>query len=707
MPKYGENLMTTKRYLQYTLPICMGVSIFFFIYGYKILNPENISWLLCDNDSLQHYLGWIFYRDAPWTFPIGWSPNWGLEAASSIMFADALPVFAIPFKIFRDFLPHHFQYYGIWFFLCYILQACFSYRIALLLKFDFSAKIATVFFLTFVSVIPALAICHHFHSMTGHFVLLWAISLYFMPEYKYRLFECFLCFFISLCIHPYFPIMVFILLIADFIHRYMAKKIVLMRLIPQIFIYSLICIFVAWQIGIIGTGTTLDSEGGFGIYNFTISSFISTTFIESPFLPHFGSGGACYLGFAIILIYLFCLPYEMYKKILKVNRNLIPLCIACIILFCISLGSSISFFNYKIELFEGDEFSICRIFRAPERFIWPVYYMILLYAMNILNKISIKNYKKIFILFFIVLQIFDFVPSIYNKINFDPKLMSINDKFAIKAEELIYDGEFWNKISQNYTTLRLLNRAGLQPQNWQKISYISSQYNLKTNVAYLARINMNAIYNQSLIDDDILRMGNFAPDTIYIFEEKHLSYIKNLCNNNSLIITQKDNLNLLIPNGKSIQEQFSLKKFDPQVEEISFNKKYIATRLHDRGKLLYSGWSYPETEGIWTNDKIAKILFYSDKYVSKILLDLYPFIGNKKNHKQQRLNIYLNDKHVLSEILTEPCLINIPVARVADQNTHLYEIRLELPDATSPSNLSLSNDRRILGVFLKSITLLP
>ena len=86
------------------IPLLFGSVFFYLIVGFGPLNPENLSWIFGRFDPPQHYLGWVFYRYAPWTFPIGLSPNFGMDISSSIVYTDSLPLMAI-------FLNYCHQYY--------------------------------------------------------------------------------------------------------------------------------------------------------------------------------------------------------------------------------------------------------------------------------------------------------------------------------------------------------------------------------------------------------------------------------------------------------------------------------------------------------------------------------------------------------------------------------------------------------------------
>ncbi len=103
---------------------CLGAAIFVFIYGIHVLNPCYTDWLLTseDGDLTQHYLGWKFYRHAPWKFPFGMIDTMAYPNETSIIFTDSIPLFAFIFKVFRFLLPVRFQYFGWFGLMCFMLQ---------------------------------------------------------------------------------------------------------------------------------------------------------------------------------------------------------------------------------------------------------------------------------------------------------------------------------------------------------------------------------------------------------------------------------------------------------------------------------------------------------------------------------------------------------------------------------------------------------
>ena len=108
----------------------VGLVFFAIFYGLDIVNPTNTNWIWqgITHDTAQHQLGWEFYRaDSTGGIINGLAYPVGLSA----IFMDVIPLLAIIFKPFSAMLPSHFQYFGLWGLLCYLLMGGLS---ALLLR---------------------------------------------------------------------------------------------------------------------------------------------------------------------------------------------------------------------------------------------------------------------------------------------------------------------------------------------------------------------------------------------------------------------------------------------------------------------------------------------------------------------------------------------------------------------------------------------
>ena len=72
------------------IPVCIGICACLMVVGPKALNPTVLD-LAQGVDPFKDYVGWIFFRNGPWTFPIGLNPTYGLDFSNSIVFSDSIP----------------------------------------------------------------------------------------------------------------------------------------------------------------------------------------------------------------------------------------------------------------------------------------------------------------------------------------------------------------------------------------------------------------------------------------------------------------------------------------------------------------------------------------------------------------------------------------------------------------------------------------
>ncbi len=104
----------------------LGVILFLFLYGTSTLDVTNVDWLLQKGDLSQHYLGWCFYRNSDWLFPIGLANTLSYPLTSSVIYTDSIPILAVFFKLFRNVLPESFQYFGWFVLVVYFFQGAIS-----------------------------------------------------------------------------------------------------------------------------------------------------------------------------------------------------------------------------------------------------------------------------------------------------------------------------------------------------------------------------------------------------------------------------------------------------------------------------------------------------------------------------------------------------------------------------------------------------
>ena len=167
-------------------------------------------------------------------------PKLGEGALVTLAYTDSIPLMAIFFKIFKNFIFFDFQYFGIWICLCFLLQGYFSYLI--LRKFitnNINIILATTLFL--------IAPVFLFRFQLGHFALLgqWIIlaSIFLYCEKDFSIKKWIISIITSLLIHPYIFMMVLGLFAADLFQKIINKNKNLKFLVINVLISIPIIIF--------------------------------------------------------------------------------------------------------------------------------------------------------------------------------------------------------------------------------------------------------------------------------------------------------------------------------------------------------------------------------------------------------------------------------------------------------------------------------
>ena len=108
--------------------LALSASLFGTVYAAYILgdriNPSVVDWLLNRIDPATHYLGWVFFRNDEWRWPLTFTDSIVYPTGISIAYTDSIPLLAIPAKVLShlSLLPDNFQYFGLYSALSLVLQ---------------------------------------------------------------------------------------------------------------------------------------------------------------------------------------------------------------------------------------------------------------------------------------------------------------------------------------------------------------------------------------------------------------------------------------------------------------------------------------------------------------------------------------------------------------------------------------------------------
>lgn len=502
-----------------------GIILFILLYGVKVLNFTNVDWLMNSGDLSQHYLGWEFFRDSAWTFPLGMIKGLGYPFGVAVSYMDSIPLFAIFFKLLNPILPKNFQYFGLFGLLCFGLQGGFT---AIIVRKYVENFIIAIISCGFIVLSPIMLRRMFIHTALGaHWIILCAISIWVYRDYfktlNSKVIVWSILSVITVLIHPYFIPMIMVILLGYLIDEFIEYKNI--KTPVAIVISSLFAIvFTFWIIGGF-TGESFESVG-LGFFSMNINALVNpqgwSKFILKD-LPLATGGqyeGFQYLGLGLIIMISIAVSIMIYKNIYlkkasKITikeflKNYGSIILVVIILFILSISNVITFnnkvvFSYKLPKFIE---SLLGIFRSTGRLFWPVTYGISLATLIYLGK-NIKNRKiaVVILSIFLVFQVVDIGHVIKNTNKYY--------KSDIKFETTL-KSDFWKDAGKVFKHVVIL------PPNTSTFGYFgkyATEYDMTLSTGYFARGPYTKIdtYAEDVIKN--LKEGKAEEDTLYIIME--------------------------------------------------------------------------------------------------------------------------------------------------------------------------------------------
>lgn len=515
----------------------IGALFFVYFYGAYIINPTHVNWLLIDGDLKQHYVGWEFYRTTAWTFPIGTISELAYPYGVPVTYTDSIPLLAIPFKLIAGILPEHFQYFGLWGLLCYILQAGFAALIV-------SRWTKNIFIILLSSVIFILAPVMMMRTFThtalaSQWIILAAIwfclSWRTFDSVKRQAIGWTILLVIATLVHPYFLPMIGLFFATSLILTHKNWKSTLMKAsIPFVATLS-----VFWIIG--GFAIKGVAGGGLGTYALNLNSLINpfgwSSFIMT--LPTNSAGtfeNLNYLGFGVILL----LPLALYlviqhiwpslsvkriKEYFDIKKILIVLLFVGAIIFALSpqlqLGPKVLLDVPLPDFIE----KIWSTFRATGRIFWPIYYLIIFGILAAIIYFTRKRKSQYwlvgFLVIFVTIQCFD--------IRYSAQASAKHAQFKSISSEAYTPGfnlEQWGKSAEEKTHLFILDTDMVEFTKNEdlftalRFTDVARKYNLTMNTGYYARSPSEKILALQNEKKEALLSGVIDSSTLFVSRDE-------------------------------------------------------------------------------------------------------------------------------------------------------------------------------------------
>ncbi|AXJ03793.1 hypothetical protein CFN16_06485 [Pseudomonas fluorescens] len=684
------------------LPLLLGVLVFFLVVGPQALNPQNIAWLE-QGDPATHYLGWAFFRHAPWTFPLGLNPSYGLELGSAIIFSDSNPLLALLFKPFSAWLPETFQYFGLWLLACCVLQAWFGWKLLGLMTPHPVIRLLGAGLLAFSPVMFFRLVGHL--SLAGHFLILAALYLSLLPDLQRRRLAWGTLLAVTAGVHAYLLAMVALIWLADLLGKTFSRTLSRGQgLIEGGVLFALVSVC-CWQAGYFSIADGAASSG-FGLYRMNLLSPADPAG-WSHILPGLPKEEGDYEGFnyfgpgVLLLVPPALFAWLRNRQLLKDEVRARPwLLIAMLGLWLFALSNRIGIGTLTFEYPLPDRIiALASIFRASGRMFWPVLYA----GVLTLIFLVVRGYRpRIAIGLLAVALLIQIVDT-------------RNGWMAIRQGKTLAPSSVWSSPMTDpfwaSAAARYANVRSLMPQNqsdrWQMIAGFAATHGMKTDAVYLGRMSTSAL---ALAQQNARRMfdsGQYDAGSLYLLDDDALVEAARTINSETDLLTRVDGVAVLAPGWKRCRECLQMPDEGQQILLAPLSRPGQTLTFNYRNRQLASGWSTPESWGTWTEGHQAKIQLRVLPPARSIVIDALAFIS--PGHPGQRVIVSLNGQQVLETRLTQlqGNRLEVPISAALNQrlgNDARLEIELQLPDAVSPRQLGINDDSRIMGLGLKTLT---
>jgi len=527
-------------------PLMLGVLAFFAIVGPRALNPTNIAWL-DQGDPATHYLGWLFFRNSDWSFPIGLNPSYGLEISNAIVFSDSIPLFAFIFKLFEPLLSQPFQYFGIWILACFVLQAWVGWKLLGLISVHPVIRVLGAGFFVFSP--PMIWRLHGHFSLVGHFLILAALYFALKPKVERRALAWVVLLSTAALVHAYLLVMVLIIWLSDVVGKLVIEKRSLPNATGEVVGVGLVLGLVCWMAGYFSVGKGVEAAGGYGFFRMNLLALFDASGWSFALkdIPEAGGDyeGFNFLGLGGLVLALLAIPIMVtgHVGLWSAARKKVVLFLALLglTLFALSnnVGIGTSSFNYPLpELL----LRLANILRASGRMFWPVFYALLFVLLFVVIRGNGTRPAIVILALALVVQIVD-TSAAWGGIR--AKLMEARDS---EWSSPLKD-PFWATAARKYKKVRWIQPGNVTP-NWQALAAFAGKNHMATDAIYLARVSSSALEIAQTRARDALRTGRYEPDTLYVLDDGVVLTAALSLNPETDLLARIDGLTVVAPGWK-------------------------------------------------------------------------------------------------------------------------------------------------------------
>ena len=525
-------MKTTILRLKITVPTfsaIIGFAFAIYLIGFRNFLPWNYSWLYSKGDGALTQLGFEFFRKAPlFQWPMTAVPQY--VTGSHMILPTENAVANLLGKLLGVVVPGNFQFVGLWIATCFALQGYFAAK--LLSRFINSGSVqifGSLFFICSPALLFRVGVMNHYH-LGAHWMILFALYLYFDKQSRTRTWSLLL--FFGMVTSVYIAVMLVVLFIAHKAKIYLGNKRIKVSdlVLPLAF-----AAFGFWAMGYMSmkssiTGSNFFRLNAIAFLNPGHSDFGSFSrvlnAIGSARLRHVLSEeweGFQYVGTVVIAGSFLGLVNFKRKGFFQKWQEYAPILVAGCGLFVFALSNRIFLFQHEIGYWwPSPLLDLRQIFRGATRFGWPMYYLIILFAVVQISRFCSAKKLKFGVFIAAALMLVESSPGIVHV----HKELSASKLYVSSISDAR-----WNEIATSHSSVVIYPNFDLQigevtgdakvwVDRWFNLAKFAVDHDLSTNFGYVPRPLTDYIAEQDERVLSELETGSLRPGTIYVLANK-------------------------------------------------------------------------------------------------------------------------------------------------------------------------------------------
>jgi len=490
--------------------IAVVFALIFFLtsVGFEKLDPRNLAWLTFGDQRAQ-LLGWWFFADDRWRWPLGANPNYGWEQTNSIVFTDSIPGLAVIFKALNLSAFDSGQYFGVSLLLGSI--AVFVGARKLLSRLGLNSWSA-LFGSALLGTTPIFWWMQRWYVAlsTGVALLVWATFFYFDNDVPLRRVwkRWTVLLLLVISVQAYLLIPIIGVLIAALTRRLILKKDNFRSILTYFSVTGVSCVATMYIFGYFTVQSKWAQTGGYGWYSANTLGFIDSNG-ASRVLPNLPSTSGQYEPTSLAtgtLLLLILLGIQRLTSKTKfpfrewTSRHFVLLIILTVLLaLAITNTVSIGSWSFRIPIPSRVEHGLS-IFRSSARFVWPS--VVIMTTVIIVLASRYLRYATSILGVVALMQVLDY----------SRELVAVAAQPDGRKIDFRFDEEFWSKVPSRYEVIAAHPAASLG-HGWAECAYAAVQTGRVAQCGYFGRVQGLEAVNR--INSDAFFTGGLDDRTIY------------------------------------------------------------------------------------------------------------------------------------------------------------------------------------------------